>query len=147
MARSINPIAILACILFFSDLAQANTRSSPEPGNCSIIGDGDLYGPGIRISFYFQWAAVIIATWIASQETHNARTTVIVITIAIFANTFRRAANNGLVPVKWWIVMFNTFFLQIGNVPFSWTLIAWSASSLGTMMILWSVILLANCWV
>jgi hypothetical protein len=114
---------------------------------CTLLADDDVYGIGIRYSLYLQWAAVLLATWCAPNEARFARTVTNIITIAVVANTLKNPVGGGsVVVIEWWIVILN-FFLQLGNVPFSRRLIAGSASSLGSMLILWSVILFVNCWV
>jgi hypothetical protein len=40
---------------------------------CSIAGNSDMYGPGIRISFYLQWTSYILAPWIAPSEVPSLR--------------------------------------------------------------------------
>jgi hypothetical protein len=138
-------MAVFLAMAHLQAAAAETTFSSPE--NCRLTGDDDVYGIGVRLSLYLQWFALLIATWCSPDDARFARTFTNIVTIAVLANTFKNTGNNSVVLIEWWIVIFNTFSLQLGNIPFSRRLIRGSASNLGTMMILWSAIIVANCWV
>ncbi|KAF5707583.1 hypothetical protein FMUND_11017 [Fusarium mundagurra] len=135
--------------LFYGGAYSLTTFPKEDSTSCDITGDDDLYGIGIRLSLYLQWATVLIATWIAPNEAFYARTLGNIITIAVLANAIRSiaSAESGLVAVEWWIVMSTTFLLQIGNLPFSRHLLAESATSLGLTAVVWVVVIGLNCWV
>jgi hypothetical protein len=141
------PGMLLFLFISLSKLTNANTSFSSTSVGCVLNGDDDVYGIGIRMSLYLQWAALLIATWVAPDEARYARSIANIITIAVLANTFKNPQGGSVIVLEWWIVTFNTFFLQIGNVPFSRKLIGGSASSLGAMMLIWTAIVIANCWV
>jgi hypothetical protein len=136
-------------LLFACPLVKSTTTfSEDDPKSCTLGADDDVYGVGIRYSLYLQWAAVLLATWVAPNEARSARSVTNITTIAVVANTLKNPIKSGSVVVlEWWIVVLSTFALQLGNIPFSRRRIAASASSLGSMLILWSVILFVNCWV
>ncbi|KAI9751768.1 MAG: hypothetical protein M4579_005899 [Chaenotheca gracillima] len=136
----------LCFLLFFISPALANTKFSDEPGSCMIIGDPDVYGIGIRLGYYMQWAAVLFATWIAPAQTKTARTASNIITVAVYANTFRGATHGGLIAAEWYIVFWMVFILPIGNWPSSTKLLRNSTSSMAIMLLLWAMILLAEPW-
>jgi len=123
------------------------TFSSDDPKSCTLIADDDVYGIGLRTGLYLQWGAVLAATWCAPNEARYARTITNIVTIAVLANTLKETRGGSVVALEWWIVIFNNFLLQVGNIPLSRRLVAKATSSLGAMMLMWSVILFANCWV
>ena len=122
------------------------TFSPDDPTSCTLSADDDVYGIGLRLGLYLQWAAVLAATWCAPNEARYARTITNIVTVAVLANTLKDAHGTSVVALEWWIVIFNNFLLQVGNIPLSRRLVAKAASSLGAMMLMWSVILFANCW-
>ncbi|KAH0551417.1 hypothetical protein GP486_007368 [Trichoglossum hirsutum] len=136
-------VFIIACLLLSVRPTIANTHFDDTPGSCKIFGDGDVYGPGIRLGYYLQWVAVLFATWMAPDQARNARTAANIITIAVFANTFRGAKDGSLVAAEWWIVLWLTFVLSLLNVPVDWKR---SSSSVGVMLILWCMITAAQPW-
>jgi hypothetical protein len=138
-------MAVFLTMAHLQTAAAETTFSSPE--SCRLTGDDDVYGIGIRLSLYLQWFTLLIATWCSPDDARFARTFTNIVTIAVLANAFKNTGNSSVVLIEWWIVIFNTFSLQLGNIPFSKRLIRGSASNLGTMMILWSAIIVANCWV
>ena len=138
-------MAVFLTMAHLQTAAAETTFSSPE--SCRLTGDDDVYGIGIRLSLYLQWFTLLIATWYSPDDARFTRTFTNIVTIAVLANTFKNTENSSVVLIEWWIVIFNTFSLQLGSIPFSKRLIRGSASNLGTMMILWSAIIVANCWV
>ncbi|KAH6869267.1 hypothetical protein B0T10DRAFT_553776 [Thelonectria olida] len=64
--------------------AYGYTRFSNEPGSCKVIGDGDVYGIGVRISFYLCLLSVSLA---AIFRLHDAlQTTKATVLILLVAN-------------------------------------------------------------
>ena len=55
--QSLKSTLISALLLSLSSSALAATIQTPE---CEIFGDPDVYGIGIRWSFYLQWAALVV---------------------------------------------------------------------------------------
>lgn len=60
----------LSTLVFASPLP---LPSSPDDA-CGFKGNGDLYGLGVRLGLYFQWAATIAANTFLPQEASNMRT-------------------------------------------------------------------------
>jgi hypothetical protein len=122
--------------------ATANTVFSPEPGSCQIIGDGDVYGPGIRLSYYLQWASGIISTLIdAPDDINRSRTAANIITLAVFINCIRDSIEDGLMSIEWIIVSYLVLVSNLGLLPWRWDMLYEGRSSLG-----WSLILLCIQW-
>jgi hypothetical protein len=123
------------------------TRFTGEQGSCQILGDSDVYGLGIRLNYYLQWAAIVFATWIAPEQVEPARLTSNVVTIAVYVNTFLGVRHDSLIAAEWWIVYFMTFVLTLGFIPTSTILLRKSIYSFGFLGLLWSMIIFAECWV
>ncbi|KAH0543557.1 hypothetical protein FGG08_002118 [Glutinoglossum americanum] len=136
-------LIVIAFLLFSVQSALAKTYFEDKPGSCKIFGDTDVYGIGIRLGYYLQWVAVLFATWIAPEQAKTARTAANIITVAVFANTFRGAQEGSLVAAEWWIVLWLTFVLSLLNIPDDWKR---SSSSFGVMLILWCMITAAQPW-
>ncbi|KAF2666557.1 hypothetical protein BT63DRAFT_427006 [Microthyrium microscopicum] len=118
-----------------------------SPTTCLIIGDPDVYGPGIRLSFYLQWAAILLATTVAPSGASFARTTTNILTISVFANSLRGFSNGGLVAAEWWIVTFLCFFLNLGNWPSSRQALRESVASIGVSLCIYAMVMCMECWV
>lgn len=84
---------ILASVLVIVD---ATTVYSPDPHSCEIIGDTDLYGVGVRIGSYLQWAAIFLAILLAPENAIDAFTAANVLTLAVFISFFNDAIRNEL---------------------------------------------------
>ncbi|KAF7512810.1 hypothetical protein GJ744_011913 [Endocarpon pusillum] len=52
--------------------------------NCTLDGNADLYGRGVRVGYYLQWYASILATWICPSEVPKIRIANTVFTSAVF---------------------------------------------------------------
>ncbi|KAI9778730.1 MAG: hypothetical protein M1839_007961 [Geoglossum umbratile] len=139
-------LTIVACALLFAGPAVANTRFNSTEGSCEILGDADVYGPGIRLGYYLQWVAVLFATWMAPDQAKTARTAANIITIAVFANTFRGATHGSLVAAEWWIVLWLTLVLSLLNFPTDKVSFNQSTGSIGVMLLLWCMITSAQPW-
>jgi hypothetical protein len=55
------PGMLLFLFIGLSKLTNANTSFSSTSVGCVLNGDDDVYGIGIRMSLYLQWAALLIA--------------------------------------------------------------------------------------
>jgi hypothetical protein len=138
---------LLVAILFIESIAPAAayTVYAPEPGSCRIIGDPDVYGIGIRLCYYLQWVATILASWIAPEQNSIARTSANTVTLGVLASNFRSAQHGSLIAVEWYIVLWMTFVLSATNLPKRSEISG--SFSLSVQLLLWSVKLLAQPWV
>jgi hypothetical protein len=84
--------------------AFAATVQSPT---CEIRGDPDIYGIGIRCSFYLQWASLVIILLFCPKESSSLRTASTITTLAVYINTFRSMHEGSLVafdyPLLWYL--------------------------------------------
>ena len=148
MSRLASTYGLFSSNIFPRNLLETRaTRFAGGPGNCQIIGDSDVLGLGIRLNYYLQWAAIVFATWMASEQVEPARLTSNVVTIAVYVNTFLRVKHGNLIAVEWWIVYNMTFVLTIGFIPTSTILLRKSIYSFGFLGLLWSMIIFAECYV
>ncbi|CZR58246.1 uncharacterized protein PAC_08137 [Phialocephala subalpina] len=122
------------------------TRFAEGQNNCQVIGNADVYGIGIRLNYYLQWAAIVVATWIAPKQVEPGRLNSHIVTISVYTNTFIGVAHGSLIVVEWWIVYFMTFVLTLGFVPVNTVLLKRPIYNLGFLGLLWSMIIFAACW-
>jgi hypothetical protein len=120
------------------------TTYAPGPGSCKIIGDPDVYGIGVRLCFYLQWAATILASYTDPWQNRIARISSNMITIGVLASNFRSAHHGSLIAVEWYIVLWLTFVLPATNIYVQRSAVS---GSLAAQLVLWSIKLLAQPWV
>ena len=121
--------------------AAASTHYDSTPGSCLIIGDQDVYGIGIRLSYYLQWVAVLFGMWIAPANNNQIRTATNILTISVFINSLRGASvEHSLMVVEWYIVEYLAFVLLAFNLPTSWRALTRSLGSLAVLFINYFVV-------
>jgi hypothetical protein len=137
----------LLFLLAVANPVAAFTRFSPDPSSCQILGDPDVYGIGIRLSFYLQWVSLVIFMATSPDNADVARIASNITISAVYINAFRGAHLGGLVSVEWDILWFMTFFLVILNRPIDTLGYKKNAGSMGTLLLLWAIYYLAFPWV
>ena len=107
-------IVALACLPAF---VSAEMHYSPNLESCEIVGDADLYGPGVRCGFYLNWAAMCLAITLVPD---HAILTFISINwlnlstfICFFVNMFQRGVDKGFYIIESEIMVFETLVLNI----------------------------------
>ncbi len=121
-----------------SPTTHALTQFDPsDPKSCKIIGDPDIYGTGIRISFYLQWASLLLAIWLAPETTKNIRISTNIVSFALFINVFRSVHSNSLVFLEFYLVSWMTIYLLLANIPLSKALLRKSFADTTAMLGLW----------
>jgi len=101
-------------VLYYTTPALCNTQyvnenktlvvQSVQP--CHLYGDSDIYGIGIRISLYLQWAALIPALVVGvEKEIKNARRAFNVVALAVLINTLISAAGGSFAILEMFIVI------------------------------------------
>jgi hypothetical protein len=74
-------------------------------GPCHIYGDPDLYGLGVRLSFYITWGTLIVAVFFkAGPEIRSARRAFNVVALAILINTYISITNGSFAALEMFIV-------------------------------------------
>jgi hypothetical protein len=109
------PFIILTLGVFTSGVNGATVQDS----DCNINGDPDVYGPGIRISFYLQWASMVIFQIVNPNEVEIARTSIAITALAVYINAFRNFHNGSLIAIEYPILWYFTQLLLFWNWPVS----------------------------
>ncbi|KAI5777521.1 hypothetical protein EDC01DRAFT_635678 [Geopyxis carbonaria] len=110
---SLSLMSKLVVFLSLAITASANTRFASEPADsCQILGDGDVYGLGIRLGFYLQWLSFTLALVFNREEAHSVRVSFNIFSIAVLFNTFL-GAKDSIMVVEWYIVFNMTVILSI----------------------------------
>lgn len=143
-------LLLTATIFALAAPVDANTHYISGSGTCQLVGDTDLYGIGIRIGLYLQWASILIALVIAPSESIPTFTASNIITFAIIISLLAGISDESLVVADWIIVTCLTFVLFIGLTP--GVLINYfdhlrSTMMFGVLCVMYSVILIPLPWV
>jgi hypothetical protein len=64
--------------------------------SCSIDGNRDLYGRGIRLSFYLQWISTLLVTLFQQEDEKLMRVVNLILQLAVFAALLFLTVNNDL---------------------------------------------------
>lgn len=139
---------LILLLLALTTHCTANTQFSREPGSCRVIGDGDVYGKGIRLSYYLQWVSAIIGLWIAPQSADRTRIATSILTLSVFINAVRGAAvDDSLVVVEWYIAYYLAFWLLVFNLPTYGAAFKSSAGSLAIILLNYVMVLSFLAWI
>ncbi|KAH8647603.1 hypothetical protein BGZ60DRAFT_521269 [Tricladium varicosporioides] len=154
--KAIYPTIVI--LLIITTPVSGLTTFTPAPPNstsiCFIKGDADVYGPGIRISYYLQWFSVLLATHIAPTQIQYSRYASNIVTISVLASTFfsfRHKSGSGsheenLIALEYPILYSLVFVLTLGFIPTSERLLRKSRGNIATMGVFWAVIVFIQCW-
>jgi hypothetical protein len=104
-----SPEVILFTLALFAPTSSAATTQTPD---CRIDGDPDVFGLGIRISFYLQWAALLIQLFCRLEAAASARSAAVITFSAVTINTLRNLHSESLVAVEW-TMLYSIFTLLI----------------------------------
>lgn len=114
-------LSTFVALAFVPAIVSATTIYSPDPHSCEIIGDPELYGIGIRIGSYLQWAAIFLAILLVPENAIGAFLAANVLTLAIFISFFDGAMKNDasrtFLLKEWSIVLFENWVLYLGFIP------------------------------
>jgi hypothetical protein len=138
---------ILSVLLQYPLRVYATTRFSSDSGICRIVGDADIYGIGIRLSFYLQWFALVIILLKVHERADAARTASNILATALYINTFRNTVRGGLVAFEWSLLWYLTFVLSWLNLPISKRDRSDIKGSLIVARILWTMYYITLPWV
>jgi predicted branched-subunit amino acid permease len=93
---------------------------------CKFQGNGDMYGLGIRLGYYFQWFGAIFAAWLAPSEVNPLRFSIDVFVAASFLALIIITVQNvdTLQPIETYIVLLLMFGHYMALAPiFLWRLL------------------------
>ncbi|OCK85643.1 hypothetical protein K432DRAFT_400032 [Lepidopterella palustris CBS 459.81] len=138
-------LVLLTIIITLPRPTFAATIQTPE---CNIYGDPDVFGPGIRWSFYLQWISLVIFLFICPHEAELAREAATITTVAVYINTFRNLHHQkSLMAVEWPLLWNMTSSLNGLNWPVSKKGFRRSGGTLAAMLFTWSIYYLISPWV
>jgi hypothetical protein len=94
-------------ILVVAQVVQGRTvYANDPPRSCEIIGDTDIYGIGIRLSFYLQWGATLVALLFdLGEEARGLRVSSNIITISVLTNVFLGISSGSILILELIIVV------------------------------------------
>lgn len=84
---------------------------------CTINGNTDMYGLGVRLGFYITWYGSILAAWIAPDEFESVAFTLDLFVAATFLALIIGTARNAVQPVEVYIILLLTFGNNLYLVP------------------------------
>ncbi|KAB5559686.1 hypothetical protein GE09DRAFT_63901 [Coniochaeta sp. 2T2.1] len=102
-----SPLPLLF-LLLLSSIPPSSALTTHDPQTCTITGDSDLYGIGIRIGFYLAYlsgvSAVCFQNWAA---VHDARKGVYTVNAAILVAMIRDTATQpaNMAALEWYILL------------------------------------------
>jgi len=132
---------VAACSPVLADTQFAND------GTCDIKGDPDIYGIGIRIGYYLQWVATILAQVYCADSANTNRASTNIITFAVIIISIHGAATEGsLMLCEWYIVQYLVFWINVGNLPLTSRQLHKSTGSLSATLINYCLISGMNLW-
>jgi hypothetical protein len=104
-------------ILFFSLLVKPSyqvTRYTDDPNSCQLIGDPDVYGIGLRLSYYLAYASGLIALAAGHHAAiQDAKKGLNIITFVIFIILLNNTVNNSFALLEWLIVSSLVMFIPV----------------------------------
>lgn len=114
MRASIRPLAFIAITsALFIRSSHATTTQTPD---CRINGDPDVFSPGLRLSFYLQWAALVLQVFCRFEASAATRSAAVTTVSAVTINTLRSLYHESLFAVEW------SMLYAILNLLVSWNL-------------------------
>jgi len=125
MAATDLPIRFILPVVLstlFGTASAGSRYADDDPSSCEIIGDASLYGLGLRLGYYFQWVAVILAAYLAPGQIKNIYVSFAAFSLASIACVYGNAANGFFIAVEWHVILLLTFWL--GYFAFKFTPVA-----------------------
>ncbi|KAL4765791.1 uncharacterized protein BDW70DRAFT_155443 [Aspergillus foveolatus] len=116
--------AIAGVILFLVVPTLQMTQYTGDPSSCDIVGDGDVYGIGVRLGYYFSWISGLTAVFFDNPKAvRDTRRAVILISFAVFIIIVRNTLNGSFALLEWsivfpmaiWAPLLVVFFASIMN--------------------------------
>jgi hypothetical protein len=111
-------IRFATTILFTSAFFVPSTlAATTQTSDCQIIGDPDIYGLGVRLSFYLQWVAALVQLFFCPEAAATTRPAAVITVLAVFINTVYNLHSETLVAVEWSMLYSLLTCLLSWNVP------------------------------
>jgi hypothetical protein len=104
-------------VIFLSLLVEPSsqfTRYTDDPDSCQLIGDPDIYGIGLRLSFYLAYASGLIALGASHHPAlQDAKKGYNIITFAILIIFLKNTLKNSFALLEWSILFSMVFLLPV----------------------------------
>ena len=108
-------LALLIMLFLHATPSLQLTHYVDDPDSCDIIGDTDIYGIGVRISYYIAfWSGIIAMIFSHSSAIRDCRKGLNIISSAVFVTVIRNTLQGSFAVFEWYIVFpsmhrFSTF--------------------------------------
>jgi hypothetical protein len=109
----------LVALAFLSLVAPSSQFTHYEEGTCHLIGDPDLYGVGVRVSYYLAFFSGIIALVSSRAEVvDDVRKGNAIVSLALFIVLVRNSLRGSLAVFEWQLIFtMMLFLLSVAFVP------------------------------
>ena len=87
------------------------------PRTCSIDGNADMYGLGIRVGYYLQWYGMLLAAWLCPDEVPGLRLSNTFFVASTFLALLTQVPKDGLEVVEIYIILLFTFGSSLYLIP------------------------------
>ena len=124
-------------------LAHAISVQNPD---CTVEGDSDIYGIGVRIGYYLQWASIVISFFTAPKYASTARVASIITTLAIYIVALRNMQQGTLVALDYPLLWEITTLLLLFNWPTTENSFKRHGGALAVMLLTWAIYYFASPW-
>jgi len=104
------PLRSVLFILIFVRMSSTHTVfSNDPPDSCVIVGDPDLYGIGVRLSYCLSLTAAVLATSFGLfNKLSNIRRGIIIVTCAVLIDTIISSTKGSFSKLEWYISSLET---------------------------------------
>ena len=113
--RHILAFVVMVALSSLPAFVSAEMHYSPDPDSCEIIGNPDLYGIGVRVGFYLNWAAMCFAIMLVPDHAIPTYISIqgldLSISICFFANVLQRGVSKAFLPLECEIMEAETLLL------------------------------------
>ncbi|KAL4998737.1 hypothetical protein BDV10DRAFT_184873 [Aspergillus recurvatus] len=105
MTHPSSRVLLIAAVVLSLSVPTHQMTQYIDGSSCDIMGDGDVYGIGVRLGYYFSWLSGLIAVVCDNpQAVRDTRRGVILISLAVFIIIIRNTLNGSFAILEWSIV-------------------------------------------
>ncbi|KAJ9150069.1 hypothetical protein NKR19_g5457 [Coniochaeta hoffmannii] len=119
-SRFFKSLVSLLCLV--TTVSAGSYYANDDPESCKVIGDVSMYGLGIRLGYYLQWAAAILSVYLAPELVKTLYVTFAGVSIASLACVFQNLRSGYFAALEFHIILLLTAFLS--NSAFRWSPVA-----------------------
>lgn len=142
-------IALIFILLTLISPSWQFTQYVEDPSSCAIIGDPDVYGPGVRISYYLSfWAGIIAMIADHDDALRDVRKGLLIIGCAVLITLIRNAVQGSFAVFEWYVLSPLVIILPITLIPnFDVKIAPKDLGSLGAWVCLYGIFLMLQPWI